>query len=141
VDWPDQLGLDLAEERVLRLDRLDVVAVRAVVERSPLASLPAAHLDEVVTQLATHSGGDPFYLRDLIRKVEDAEGDPAAIAAFPLEHSAYLQQWWNDGRIQVGAEEFTDLMGTLAAAREGLTRTLLVDISSEDQLRGTNIAA
>ena len=137
--WLEELRLDLAPERMLRLGGLDRGGIREAVERGAVLSRNGAVLEQATDEILRISEGDPFYVSDLIAELRGKGGEPAGLHELPVGHSAYLRRWWNEGLERCGTEPFADLMGTLAAARGPLLEQELPEVSEEDALRGRDI--
>jgi hypothetical protein len=135
VDWPSKLGLQLDDDHVTRLGQL---------RREEIAELFAAAgapvNEATIGRLHDITGGDPFYVADLVRVAMTNRGDLDAIEKLPGTHSAYLRDWWDEGVGRVEQGGFIDLMGTLAALRAPLSDRELVDISREDKLEAGSIS-
>lgn len=133
-NWLDDLGLSLGKEQVITLGQLGRDDIAEVLAR---AELPAT--DAVLDRLTNQTQGDPFYVADIVRSLVAAGGDLAVLDNLPVDHSHYLEEWWNDAIGRVTRPGFIDLMGTLAALHAPLPRNELMAISRDDELKPATI--
>ncbi len=138
VNWAERLGLRLSEDSIIHLDRLTRQGIREAMEGACLAG---AVVDRAAERVYDLSGGDPFYVHDLLYDLEASNGDLGRLEHYPVGHSAFLKKWWADGWEACGTYEFLDLMGSLAVARAPVGRELLLALSPHDLLRGGSFDA
>ncbi len=135
--WPAQVGLELREDEIIELGRLERDEIADAVAQA--GNVPASAAEAATALIADVSEGDPFYVHDLIVELAAAHGDVVGLRDVPQTHSEYLRRWWQRGVEECGEQQFTDLMGTLAIANGSLARDELISIAPDDSLRGTNI--
>ncbi len=129
-DWLADLRLQLDKDHVLNLGQLERDDIVEILTR---AGLPVT--EAVLDLLVARTHGDPFYVEDVVRALIAVDGDVGVLEHLPARHSAYLQQWWNEGVKRVTRPGFLDLMGTLAALRAPLGDGELTAVSRDDELK------
>ena len=134
TDWLERLGLPGDRTEVVALDRLS---------EGEIAQLVADVLDgdeAMAHRVADVTGGDPFYVRDIVDDLARGGARHAdRLAEYPVGHLQYLRGWWIEAREHNPGPGFTDLMGTLAVARAPLGEAELARIDDDDALTGADL--
>jgi len=136
-NWLESLGLELTEECILSVGKLDKPDIREILNDSNIGSWTADELMQLTDRLQEISEGDPFYLNDLLSELKGDSHDLERISAYPIGHNNYLQQWWDTAHVE--DEAFVDLMGLLTVAHGSLQKEQLVDICETDNVRSLTI--
>jgi hypothetical protein len=132
--WLDYLKLQLPTTRIQRIERLTASDVSDILLRSGIGTSDTAAVSDRLFKL---SGGDAFYLIELLKDLTEAGGDATRLVE--RSSSSYLRTWWDQVGKGVGLDAFYDLMGTLAVAVAPLNANELVSISEHDALKGRDI--
>jgi hypothetical protein len=135
LNWLDHLGLKLPTDRILTIERLNAPDVAAILEVSKIYTADPTMASGRLFKL---SGGDAFYLLELLEDLGKAGGDLTKLAGRP-SGDEYLRAWWAEAREEIGEDAFDDLMGTLAVAVAPLGADELVQINESRTLKGKEI--
>jgi hypothetical protein len=154
-DWLNELGLSARAVRRLSLERMEREDVRSMLREAGPATAPLADDERVLSELEVVTRGDPFFLRTLVDEfledftkarqellklthaIESERPQPPSIQHAGLQR--YLRQWWEEVVEKVGQSPVDDLLGYLAVSRGPLLRDELIEVSTDDALRGLNI--
>jgi hypothetical protein len=138
TDWLARLGLPSEHVDTIELDRFTRGQIAALVA----TAIPPDHpdLDALVDRVERITGGDPFYVRDVVDDLEGRQDlSPETLQDHPVGHLQYLRGWWNEARRANPGQGFVDLMGTLAVARSPLGERELAAVATDDALTGADL--
>ena len=99
-----------------------------------------------IKALAEKSKGDPFYLHFLLQDIVKPGVDPReCVKNQPDALTEYLDSWWHElcdvggTAPHINEDALNDTVGYLAVAYGPLRRSELVNVSSDDSLKGVTI--
>jgi len=107
------LGLPPAEVLTIRLQSLDLVGIKALLQVAGGQATDWANDEQLLSQVERVSEGDPFYLHYLVQDIMNGKLSPAQIKQQPTGLESYLDHWWEQVRRELRGDDIRNSLGTL----------------------------
>jgi len=133
-DWLEELELPSDQVEVIELKRLTRGEIAQALHSVGAPAAIFAQVPEILTEVERVVEGDPIYLRELIKDIQDGIITQENIAQQPRGLKRYFHRWWQGVATKAGEQAVENLLAYLAIIRGPIPRRDLVAIDPNDAL-------